>query len=77
MTVKLELRPETEKLIQEAISRGDFHSVDEIIEQGVKHPVAAAKPHKTIYELLSQPPFAGSELEIERQHDCPRPVDLG
>ncbi len=33
-------------------------------------------PVKTIYELLSQPPFAAPELQIERQKDCPRPVEL-
>jgi len=74
----IELKAETERLVHDAICRGDFHSVDEIIAEGVKHPAhPSAKPHKTIYELLTQPPFAGSGLVIERQKDLPEAIDLG
>jgi Arc/MetJ-type ribon-helix-helix transcriptional regulator len=83
MTV--ELKPETERLVQEEIRRGHFHTVDEIIVQGVyalreKSKVEATitppRPRKKLYDLLTQPPFAGSELNLERQKDYPRPVDL-
>jgi Arc/MetJ-type ribon-helix-helix transcriptional regulator len=84
MTV--ELKPETEKLVQEEIRRGHFHSVDEVIVQGVyalreKSRMARAtvdpqKPRKKLYDLLTQPPFAGSELNLERQKDYPKHVDL-
>ena len=84
MTV--ELKPETERLVQEEIRRGHFHSVDEVIVQGVYalrekshvEQAAAAPPRtrKKLYDLLTQPPFAGSELNLERQKDYPRPVDL-
>ena len=82
MTV--ELKPETERLVQEEIQRGNFHSVDELIVQGVHAwremhhaELPQAKPRKKLYDLMTQPPFAGSELTIERQKDYPRPVDLG
>ena len=84
MTV--ELKPETERLVQEELQRGNFHSVDEVIVQGVyalreKSKVKqSASPHdkarKSLYDLLTQPPFAGSGLDLERQNDCPRPIDL-
>jgi Arc/MetJ-type ribon-helix-helix transcriptional regulator len=86
MTV--EIKPETERLAQEEIQRGHIHSVDELIVYAVqalreKHPVEPPskearprKPNRTLYDLLSQPPFAGSELNLERQKDYPRPVDL-
>ena len=84
MTVKL--KPETERLVQEEIRRGHFHSVDEVIVQGVyalrekshleQAAVAPPRPRKKLYDLLTQPPFAGSELNLERQKDYPRPVDL-
>jgi Arc/MetJ-type ribon-helix-helix transcriptional regulator len=84
MTV--ELKPETERLVQEEIRRGHFHSVDEVIVQGVyalreKSNVAQAtavppRPRKKLYDLLTQPPFAGCELNLERLRDYPRPVDL-
>jgi Arc/MetJ-type ribon-helix-helix transcriptional regulator len=82
--VTVELKPDTERLVQEEIRRGHFHSVDELIVEGVnawreKHQVEASEPRlrKKLYDLLTQPPFAGSELTIERQKDDPRPIDLG
>ena len=84
MTV--ELKPETERLVQEEIRRGHFQSVDEVIVQGVyalreksntaQAAVAPPRPRKKLYDLLTQPPFAGSELKLERLKDYPRPVDL-
>ena len=82
----MELKPETERLVQEEIRRGPFHSVDEVIMQGIyalreKSKVELATvtppgPRKRLYDLFTQPPFAGSELNLERQKDYPRPVDL-
>jgi Arc/MetJ-type ribon-helix-helix transcriptional regulator len=84
--VTVELKPETEQLVQEEIRRGHFHSIDEVIVQGVyalreKSNFALGtettpRPRKKLYDLLTQPPFAGSELNLERQKDYPRPVDL-
>ena len=81
MTV--ELKPETERLVQEEIRSGHVHSVDELIVYGVralreKHQAepSALKPRKKLYDLLTQPLFAGSELTIERQKDYPRPIEL-
>jgi Arc/MetJ-type ribon-helix-helix transcriptional regulator len=79
--VTVELKPETERLVHEEIQRGHFRSVDEMIVQGVtawreKHQADSVTPRKRLYDLLTQPPFAGSDLAIERQTDYPRPVDL-
>ncbi len=79
----VELKPETERMVQEEISRGNFHSVEELIIQGLtarrKTHLASdleTKPIKKIYDLLSQPPFAGSGLQIERQREFPKLLDL-
>ena len=79
----VELKPETERLVQEEIQSGHFLSVDELIVQGVyalreksNFAEAAPRPRKRLYDLLTKPPFAGSELNLERQKDYPRPVDL-
>ena len=82
MTV--ELKPEAERLVQEELHRGNFHSLDELIVQGVQAwreknqamPVIS-KPPKRIYDLLTQPPFAGSNVITERPKEYPRLVDLG
>jgi hypothetical protein len=81
----VELKPETELLVQEELRSGHVQSVDEIIIYGVhalrekqrmESSAAAGSPRKHIYDLLTQPPFASSGLKIERQKDFPRPVNL-
>jgi Arc/MetJ-type ribon-helix-helix transcriptional regulator len=86
MTV--ELKPETERLVREEIQRGHVHSVDELIQLAVqalreKHPVEPSpatapprKPRKNLADFLIESPFAGSELDLERQKDYPRDLDL-
>ena len=81
MTV--ELKPETQQLVQEEILSGHVHSIDELIVYGVEAvreklrvEHSAPRPRKRLYDLLTQPPFADSELVIERQNDCPRSIDL-
>ena len=84
MTVQL--KPETERLVQEEIESGHFRSADELIVQGVlalrersrtEEPISVSrKPRKNLADILSEPPFAGSELNLERQKDYPRPLDL-
>jgi len=82
--VTVELKPETERLVQEEIRRGRFHSVNEVIEQAIyalreKSMVAPApprKPRKNLADFLLESPFAGSELDLERQQDYGHSVDL-
>ena len=84
MTV--ELKPETERLMWDEIQSGRFHTIDDVIVQAVyalreksslaQTAEAGARPRKKLYDLLTQPPFAGSKLNLERQKDFPRPVDL-
>ena len=77
--MSVQLTAESERLVQEAIGRGDFHSVDEIIAEGVKHPInspALRKPRQNLADFLMQSPLAGSEIDLERQQDCGRPIDL-
>jgi len=83
--VTVQLKPETERLVQEEIRSGHFDSVDELIVKGIhawreknriEPTTVPSKPRKRLYDLLTQPPFAGSELNLERQKDYPRSVDL-
>ena len=83
----IELKPETEELVREEIRRGHFHSVDELIVEGVRAwrekrqretvSGAVCQPRKNLADFLLESPFAGSELQIERQKDCSRVVDMG
>jgi Arc/MetJ-type ribon-helix-helix transcriptional regulator len=82
--VTIELKPETERLVREEIRRGHFHSVDEVIEQAVYAlrekskvaPIPSRQPRKNLADFLQESPFAGSELDLERQQDYGRPVEL-
>jgi hypothetical protein len=87
MTV--EIKPETERLVAEEIREGRVHSVDELIVHGINalrqgfdvvhadtaHSIEAGR-RKSLYELLTQYPFHGSELNLERRDEDPRAVDL-
>ena len=65
--VMVELKPETERLVQEEIRSGHFHAVDQLILQGVtawreKHRVEPAavspeRPLKSLFDLLTQTSF--------------------
>ncbi len=78
----INITPEDEKLIQEKLRTGEFRSVEEVIHRALvslptpetsPHP---ARPRRTLVEVLSEPPFAGSELNLESRRDYPRPLDL-
>jgi hypothetical protein len=72
MTV--ELKPETERLVQEELRNGHVLTVDELIVYGVqalreKSKVAPApprKPRKNLADFLLESPFAGSEIDLRK-----------
>jgi Arc/MetJ-type ribon-helix-helix transcriptional regulator len=76
------LKPEQEKIIRAEIESGHFRSADEVLD----HALAAlkekdvkrkdAKPRKNLAQFLMDSPLAGAELNLERQKDYGRPVDL-
>jgi Arc/MetJ-type ribon-helix-helix transcriptional regulator len=78
--VTIQLTPEDEKLIQEKLRSGAFQSVEEVIHRAlVSLPTPETgqrAPRKNLADFLLESPFAGSELQIERQKDYPRPLDL-
>ncbi len=69
--------------MQEEITRGHFHSADELIVYAVRAlreknqvSVAVRTPKKNFAQFLMESPLPGSGLKLERQQDYPRPVDL-
>ena len=78
------LNPETGRLVEEEIRHGHFRSVDEPIKEGVyawreKHQMLESTPRpplKNLADFLLESPFAGSDLDLEREKDYGRPVDL-
>jgi Arc/MetJ-type ribon-helix-helix transcriptional regulator len=83
--MSIELKPETERLVQEEIRNGNFHSVDELIVEGVhawreRHqtepPAERQRGKQTLSEFLMESPLAGSELNLERDKDPGRTIQL-
>jgi Arc/MetJ-type ribon-helix-helix transcriptional regulator len=88
--VTVQLQPETERLVREELRRGHFHSVDELIIEGVqawreKHgssqsgdrPVQQGPLRKkSLAQLFAESPFKGLAMNFERFSDTLPPADL-
>jgi Arc/MetJ-type ribon-helix-helix transcriptional regulator len=89
--VTVELKAETERLVQEEIRRGHFHSVDELIVQGVqawreRHQDSQlgeapagqrqSEGRKNLAQLFAESPFKGLSIDFERFSDTLPPTDL-
>jgi Arc/MetJ-type ribon-helix-helix transcriptional regulator len=77
----IDLKPEQERIIQAEIESGHFRSPEEVLD----HALAAlqkeqkrkgAIPRKNLAQFLMESPLAGAELNLERQKDYGRPIDL-
>jgi hypothetical protein len=82
MSMTIELTPEDQKLVEEKLRSGAFRNVGELIHRALVSlpvepaPARSTLPKKSLIDVLSQPPFAGSELDLERLKDYPKPIDL-
>lgn len=78
----IDLKPEQEQIIQAEIQSGHFRSADEVLDHALaalqekKHKPTAATPRKNLAQFLMESPLAGAELNLERQKDYGRPIEL-
>jgi Arc/MetJ-type ribon-helix-helix transcriptional regulator len=76
------LKPEQERIIQTEIESGHFRSPDEVLDHALaalqekEHKRKAAKPRKNLAQFLMESPLAGAELNLERQKDYGRSIEL-
>jgi len=80
MTIEIR-KPELERLVQEEILSGQFESVDDLLTEAIqalreKHTPSGSRLRKNLADFLLESPFAGSDLNLERQQDYGRPVNL-
>ena len=83
MTIEIR-EPELERLVREEILSGQFKSVDALLTEAIqalrdKNASSMAVPsriRKNLAQFLLESPFAGSDLDLERQQDYGRPVEL-
>ena len=80
MTV--EVKPEHERFIEEAIRDGRFGSFDDLFNCALSAlrqssiSTAPRSPRPNLADFLRNSPFAGAALDLERHKDYPRLVDL-
>lgn len=83
MTIEIR-KPELERMVQEEILSGHFQNVDDLLTEAIyalrekyaPSATALRHPRKNLAQFLLESPFAGSDLNLERQQDYGRPVDL-
>lgn len=80
MTIKL--KPEQERIIQAEIASGHYRTANEVLDHAlaalkeIKHDRRGATRRKNLAQFLMDSPLAGAELNLERQMDYGRPIDL-
>jgi Arc/MetJ-type ribon-helix-helix transcriptional regulator len=80
MTIKV--KPEQERIIQAEIDSGRFRSPDEVLDHALaalrekKPNRPSATRRRNLAQFLMESPLAGAELNLERQKDYGRPIDL-
>ena len=79
----IELRPEDEALIRQRLEAGDGASIEEVVHRAlvlwVSSEHQSPRPpqrKRTLSEFLLDSPLAGSELNLERDRDPGRTVEL-
>ena len=80
----IELKPEQERVIGRAIKAGLIETADQAVEVGVKtirlrlegHRDTCAAPAGNLVALFANSPFAGLNIDFERDEDPGRAIEL-
>jgi putative addiction module CopG family antidote len=78
----IDLKPEQERIVQAEIASGRFRNPEEVLDHALaalrerEERREAAVPQKNLAQFLMESPFAGAGLNLERQKDYGRPIDL-
>ena len=73
--MQIDIAPETERLVREQISSGQFRTVDELIKAGVEALREKNAP-KSLAQFFRESPLVGLELHFERDPDTGRDITL-
>ena len=73
--------PELEQRVRRKLQSGRFQSVDELFTKALdalegQQAAAPREPRKNPAQFLMESPFAGAGLNLERQKDYGRPIEL-
>jgi len=79
----IELKPEQERILQEALRQGRFHSVEEALDRAIQsiapdeslhQPNRRREGRKSLVEVFA--PLRGLNLDFTRNPSTGRPADL-
>jgi Arc/MetJ-type ribon-helix-helix transcriptional regulator len=82
MGMTIDLKPEHERIIQAEIASGHFRNPEEVLDHALaalqekEHKTKSVVPPKNLAQFLMESPFAGADLNLERQKDYGRAIDL-
>lgn len=74
MTIELTL--EQERIIQEEIQSGHFHSPDDVLEHALAALREKNRQPRTLVQFFRESPFVGMEMKFERSQDIGRKIEL-
>ncbi len=79
----IDLKPEQQQVVVRAIQAGLIETADEVVEMGVDAIRArldahaeSSVPARNLVELFANSPFAGLDMDFERDNDTGREVQL-
>jgi hypothetical protein len=81
----IDLKPEQQQVVGRAIQAGLIETADDVVEVGVEtirqrlnaRAKLSAPAAKNLVELFANSPFAGLDMDFERDKDTGRNVELG
>jgi hypothetical protein len=82
MAMMIELKPEQERILQDALRQGRFQSVEQALDEALQSIVPSkveAKPEaskKSLLQFFRESPFVGMEMKFERSPDTGRKMEL-
>jgi Arc/MetJ-type ribon-helix-helix transcriptional regulator len=78
----IHLKPEQERIIEAEIQNGHFRNPEEVLDHALaalqerERKRKATPPRKNLAHFLMESPLASAELNLERQKDYGRPIEL-
>ena len=81
----IDLKPEQERILKEALRQGRFHSIEEALERAIQCIAPSPEPpvskkrqpgRKSLPQLFAESPFKGMAMQFERFPDILPPVGM-
>jgi hypothetical protein len=82
MAMTIELKPEQERILQEALRQGRFQTVEQALDEALQSIApfkTGGKPdpsRKSLLQFFRESPFVGMEMKFERSSNTGRKIEL-